>query len=298
MSAGIHKPVLLTETIEFLRAERKGLYLDCTLGLGGHARAILEQNPESHLVGFDMDESALLRAEENLNGFADRIELYHSDFRNIPDLDLDFQLVQGVLFDLGISSFQLDTPERGFSYNQEGPLDMRMDLRGRFTAAKIVNKYSEHKLAQIFFDYGELRQSRKLASAIVSKRKIQKIETTTQLFRIVEAVCHWRPQRGKTHPAARVFQALRIEVNQELAGLEDFIEHTTNRLSAGARVVGISFHSLEDRIVKHTFSRLASDQGHTPVLSVLTKKPVLPSESEVTDNFRSRSAKLRAAERM
>jgi len=298
MSAGIHTPVLLTETIDFLRAERKGLYLDCTLGLGGHARAILEQNPKSHLVGFDMDESALLRAEKNLNGFADRIELYHSDFRNIPDLDLEFPHVQGIVFDLGISSFQLDTPERGFSYNQEGPLDMRMDLRSRATAAKIVNKYSEPKLAQVFYEYGELRQSRKLASAIVSKRKVQKIETTTQLFRIVEAVCHWRPQRGKTHPAARVFQALRIEVNQELAGLDDFIERITKRLSTGARIVGISFHSLEDRIVKHTFSRLASGQDHTPVLSVLTKKPVIPSESEVAANFRSRSAKLRAAEKV
>ncbi|NOR15977.1 MAG: 16S rRNA (cytosine(1402)-N(4))-methyltransferase RsmH [Candidatus Aminicenantes bacterium] len=298
MSRGIHTPVLLTEAIEFLAAERKGLYLDCTVGLGGHTRAILEQNPKSRLVGFDMDESALLRAEKNLNGFADRIELYQSDFRNIPDLDLEFSQVRGILFDLGISSLQLDTPERGFSYSHEGPLDMRMDLRSRITAAKIVNKYSEPKLAQIFYDYGELRQSRKLAAAIASRRKIQTIETTTQLFRIVEDVCHWRPQRGKTHPAARVFQALRIEVNHELVGLDDFLERTITKLPAGARIVGISFHSLEDRIVKHTFSRLASGQDSPPVLKVLTKKPVLPSESEVTANFRSRSAKLRAAERM
>lgn len=298
MSRGSHTPVLLAETISYLGAERAGLYLDCTLGLGGHARAILEQNPASRIIGFDMDESALLRAEENLNGFADRIELYHSDFRNIPDLDLDFAHVRGILFDLGISSYQLDTPERGFSYSQEGPLDMRMDLRSRVTAAKIINKYSEPRLAKIFYDYGELRQSRKLASAIASRRKIQAIETTTQLFRIVEEVCHWRPQRGKTHPAARVFQALRIEVNQELTDLDGFIERTVRKLQTGARIVGITFHSLEDRIIKHTFVRLSSGQESEPLLRILTKKPVLPTDTEVAANFRSRSAKLRAAERV
>jgi 16S rRNA (cytosine1402-N4)-methyltransferase len=245
-----------------------------------------------------MDESALLKAEENLKGFSDRIELYHSDFRNIPDLDLDFAQVRGMIFDLGISSYQLDSPERGFSYSQEGPLDMRMDRRSRITAAKIINKYSEPRLAQIFYDYGELRQSRKLAAAIVSRRKLQKIETTTQLFRIVEEVCHWRPQRGKTHPAARVFQALRIEVNEELAELDAFIERTAGKLQAGARIVGISFHSLEDRIIKHTFARLASGQEKEPLIKILTKKPVRPTEEEVSVNFRSRSAKLRAAERV
>jgi 16S rRNA (cytosine1402-N4)-methyltransferase len=298
MSGGTHTPVLLNETIAYLGAEKAGLYLDCTLGLGGHARAILEQNPASRLVGFDMDESALLKAEENLKGFSDRIELYHSDFRNIPDLDLDFAQVRGMIFDLGISSYQLDSPERGFSYSQEGPLDMRMDRRSRITAAKIINKYSEPRLAQIFYDYGELRQSRKLAAAIVSRRKLQKIETTTQLFRIVEEVCHWRPQRGKTHPAARVFQALRIEVNEELAELDAFIERTAGKLQAGARIVGISFHSLEDRIIKHTFARLASGQEKEPLIKILTKKPVRPTEEEVSVNFRSRSAKLRAAERV
>lgn len=294
-----HIPVLLEEVLQHLNIEREGIYIDCTLGLGGHASALLQRNPGAELIGLDRDERSLQVARERLRDFADRIQIFHSDFRFLPELEVDFSRVKGVLVDLGISSFQLDDPERGFSFNQEGPLDMRMDQRAKTTAARILEKYSEPHLAQVFFEYGELRQSRKLARAIVSKRKIRKFESTTQLFQIVEDVCHWRAQKGKSHPAARVFQALRIEINQELQDLGDFLREIADRLPAGGRIAFISFHSLEDRIVKHTLTDLASDgEGRSPTLKILTKKPITPSAPEVEANFRSRSAKLRAAEKL
>jgi 16S rRNA (cytosine1402-N4)-methyltransferase len=294
-----HIPVLLEEVLQHLNIEREGIYIDCTLGLGGHASALLQRNPGAELIGLDRDELSLQVARERLRDFADRIQIFHSDFRFLPELGVDFSRVKGVLVDLGISSFQLDDPERGFSFNQEGPLDMRMDQRAKTTAARILEKYSEPHLAQVFFEYGELRQSRKLARAIVSKRKIRKFESTTQLFQIVEEVCHWRAQKGKSHPAARVFQALRIEINQELQDLGDFLREIADRLPAGGRIAFISFHSLEDRIVKHTLTDLASDgEGRSPTLKILTKKPITPSAPEVEANFRSRSAKLRAAEKL
>lgn len=294
-----HIPVLLEEVLQHLNIEREGIYIDCTLGLGGHASALLQRNPGAELIGLDRDELSLQVARERLRDFADRIQIFHSDFHFLPELEVDFSRVKGVLVDLGISSFQLDDPERGFSFNQEGPLDMRMDQRAKTTAARILEKYSEPHLAQVFFEYGELRQSRKLARAIVSKRKIRKLESTTQLFQIVEEVCHWRAQKGKSHPAARVFQALRIEINQELQDLGDFLREIADRLPAGGRIAFISFHSLEDRIVKHTLTDLASDgEGRSPTLKILTKKPVTPSAPEVEANFRSRSAKLRAAEKL
>jgi 16S rRNA (cytosine1402-N4)-methyltransferase len=298
MSGVIHIPVLLEEALELLNASKKGIYLDCTLGLGGHGFEILKRNPEAKLIGFDIDESSLLTAKKNLQPFADRLELYHSDFRYLPDLKLDFSDVAGVLIDLGVSSFQLDSPGRGFSYSHQGPLDMRMDHRNKVTAAKIISKYSEYKLAQIFWEYGELRQSKRLAAAIVSKRKIKKIETTKQLLEIVEEICHWRYQKGKIHPAAKVFQAIRIEVNQELKGLDTFLERIAHKVPSQARIVAISFHSLEDRIVKQTFARLASSDDAHPSVKLITKKPIFPSEEEVAHNFRSRSARLRAAERI
>ncbi|MFC2156405.1 16S rRNA (cytosine(1402)-N(4))-methyltransferase RsmH [Acidobacteriota bacterium] len=293
-----HIPVLLEETIEFLDGDGSGIFIDCTVGLGGHAKEILKKHPGCQLIGLDLDEKALLKARDNLQPFAERISLYHSDFRYLPDLNLDFKNIRGLLIDLGISSYQLDSPERGFSFSQEGPLDMRMDLRNKFTAHKIVNKFSESQLNQILFKYGELKQARRLAREIVSRRKINKIETTTELRRIVEEICRWRPQKGKIHPAAKVFQALRIEVNQELKNLGEFLEKTIHLLSSGTRIVVISFHSLEDRIIKQTFNRLASSEECPPCLKILTKKPIVPSEGEVAANSRSRSAKLRAAEKI
>ncbi len=293
-----HIPVLLEEVLEYLDAERPGIYLDGTIGLGGHTLEILRRNPQVKVIGFDLDESTLLEARKKLRPYSDRIELYHSDFRYIPDLKLDFTKVKGLLLDLGVSSFQLDNPERGLSYQHEGPLDMRMDTRNKTTASRILNRYSERNLTEIFRKYGELRQAKRLARAIASLRKNEKINSTSQLLNIIENVCHWRPQKGKTHPAARVFQALRIEVNQELTGVSHFLERITMVLKKGARLVVISFHSLEDRIIKRTFNRLASPVDSSPLLQILTKKPVTPEENEIISNFRSRSAKLRAAERL
>ena len=179
MNGSGHLPVLVEEVMDYLDIKREGIYVDCTLGLGGHALEIVKRNPKASLIGFDIDEMSLLKAEEKLNPFADRVKLYHSDFRYIPDLKIEFSNIRGILLDLGISSFQLDSPERGFSFNQDGPLDMRMDLRNKITAYKIINKYSEHKLAQIFREYGELRQAKRLGKEIVSRRKSEKIETTT-----------------------------------------------------------------------------------------------------------------------
>ena len=297
MSDRGHIPVLLKEVLEFLDTSRGGVYVDCTLGLAGHGRAVLESNPRASLIGLDVDETSLLEAGQNLAPFAKRVRLYHSDFRNLPDLDVDFSSVRGVLLDLGISSFQLDSPERGFSYSQDGPLDMRMDFRNKTTALKIIERSSEARLAEIFRDFGELRQARQLARSIVSRRKVRRIETTTELCRTIEEVCRWRPQKGRIHPAAKAFQALRIEVNQELAGLSDFLKTVAERVTAGTRIVAIAFHSLEDRIVKHTFQDLAGEEGRS-ILRILTKKPVMASDEEVARNSRSRSAKLRAAERI
>jgi 16S rRNA (cytosine1402-N4)-methyltransferase len=298
MNASSHIPVLVEEVMDYLDIQREGVYVDCTIGLGGHAFEILRRNPEARVIGFDIDEQALEKARDRLQPFADRVVLYHGDFREMPELPIDFASVRGILLDLGLSSFQLDSPERGFSFNLEGPLDMRMDVRNKVTASKIIQEYSEPRLAELFRNYGELRQSRFLAKEIVSRRKVRKIERTTQLRRLVEGVCRWRPQKGKIHPAAKVFQALRIEVNQELKGLSDFIERVAHRISRGARILAISFHSLEDRIVKHTFVRLASSERNHPLLRILTRKPVSPSEREIAENSRAKSAKLRVGERV
>jgi 16S rRNA (cytosine1402-N4)-methyltransferase len=298
MIGSSHIPVLLEEVMEYLDIRRKGVYVDCTIGLGGHALEILKRNQESEIIGFDIDEQALLLTRDRLQPYSDRVKLFHSDFKHLPDLDTDFSAIKGILIDLGFSSFQLDSSERGFSFNLEGPLDMRMDMRNKITASKILHKYSERKLAEIFRDYGELRQARVLAREIVSRRKIKKWEKTTELRRVVEEVCRWRPQRGKIHPAAKVFQAIRIEVNQELQGLAEFLEKIIRKMSAGARIIAISFHSLEDRIIKQSFNRLAKPNSGNPILKILTKKPVTPTEKEIAANSRARSAKLRAGEKL
>lgn len=298
MSEKEHIPVLSEEVFNYLGIKRAGTYVDCTLGLGGHAIEILKRNSQASLLGFDIDETSLLKAKKKLEIYSERVVLYHSDFRYLPDLRLDFTSIKGILLDLGVSSFQLDSPERGFSFNLEGPLDMRMDLRNKMTAHKVINTYSEQKLAQIFKEYGELRQARLLARKIFTIRKAEKIETTTQLRKIVEEICRWRPQKGKIHPAAKVFQAIRIEVNQELRGLSSFLERLVHKANEKTRIVAISFHSLEDRIIKHTFSELAVPISGHPLLRILTKKPITPAEEEINLNFRARSAKLRAAERI
>jgi 16S rRNA (cytosine1402-N4)-methyltransferase len=293
-----HCPVLLADVLEFLNVGREGVYIDCTLGLAGHAVAILERNPRASLVGLDRDELSLRQAREKLKPFGGRVRLFHSDFKYLPELGLNFQDVRGVLVDLGISSFQLDSPERGFSFSQEGPLDMRMDQRSKITAGKLIHALPEPKLAELLENYGELPHTRRLAREIVRLRKLGLVETTSDLRRIVEDVYRWRPQKGKIHPAAKAFQALRIEVNQELEGLPEFLDETIRLSVPGTRFIAISFHSLEDRIVKHTFAGLASRQDKEPLVRILTKKPVMAGPAEVAANSRARSAKLRAAERV
>ncbi|MFW6140352.1 MAG: 16S rRNA (cytosine(1402)-N(4))-methyltransferase RsmH [Acidobacteriota bacterium] len=295
MSKQAHIPVLLEEIMSYLDIQKKGIYLDCTMGPGGHSAEILKRSPEAQIIGFDLDEKSLIKAKENLKDFAERAALYHSDFRYIPELKIDFSAVRGILLDLGVSSFQLDDPKRGFSYQKKGPLDMRMDLRNKTTASKIINKSSEKKLAQIFREYGELKQAKILAKEIYTRRKTKKIKTTKQLLKLTEEVCRWRPQRGKTHPAARVFQALRIEVNQELKDLDEFLEKIIKLTPKNTRTAVISFHSLEDRIVKHTMKKLASPKLDPPLITILTKKPVTPNKKEIEANFRARSAKLRVS---
>jgi len=295
MSQQAHIPVLLEEVLSLLDTQREGVYLDCTIGLGGHSSEILRRSKNAQVIGFDIDEKALMKAKENLKPFADRVTLYHSDFRYIPELKIDFSSIRGILLDLGLSSFQLDNPQRGFSYQKKGPLDMRMDLRNKTTAAKILNRSSENKLAQIFWEYGELRQAKILAKEIYSRRKKEEINTTSQLLKITEEICRWRPQKGKTHPAARVFQALRIEVNQELKDLDAFLEKIVKLTPKNTRTAVISFHSLEDRIIKQTMKKLASSKQERPFITILTKKPVTPAKKEIEANFRARSAKLRVS---
>jgi 16S rRNA (cytosine1402-N4)-methyltransferase len=293
-----HVPVLLEEALRQLEIGRAGTYIDGTLGMGGHSFEILKRNPAASVIGFDRDEASLRRAGERLAEFGDRVRLYHGDFKEIPGLGLDLGRVRGVLLDLGMSSFQLDAPERGFSFNADGPLDMRMDLRTKATAASILERYSEARLDGMFRAYGELPHTRRLAREIVTRRKLHPFETTGQLRRLVEEIYRWRPQKGKIHPAAKAFQALRIEINGELEGLGEFLESMASGTRQGTRLVVIAFHSLEDRIVKRTFAALATPAEGAPRLRVLTKKPVTASESEVAANPRSRSAKLRAAERI
>jgi 16S rRNA (cytosine1402-N4)-methyltransferase len=298
MTENGHRPVLPTEVIEFLDAGRAGVYLDCTLGLAGHASLLLAKNPKARLIGLDRDASSLEVARERLRPFAKRVTLYQADFKDLDELDIPFENVRGVLADLGISSFQLDNAERGFSYQHEGPLDMRVDLRQKTTAGKILHTYPEQKLAEMFARYGELPQTRRLAREIVHLRKLGRLETTGDLRVLVERIYQWRPQKGRLHPAAKAFQALRIEINGELDGLGEFIDATVRRAATGTRFVLISFHSLEDRIVKRAFHALAAPEDAAPLLEVLTRKPVMASEAEVADNSRARSAKLRAAERL
>jgi 16S rRNA (cytosine1402-N4)-methyltransferase len=298
MTENGHLPVLLTEVIEFLDAARPGLYVDCTLGLAGHALAILGKNPKARLVGLDRDARSLEIARERLKPYAKRVTLYQADFKDLGTLDIPFDKVRGVLVDLGISSFQLDTPERGFSYMHEGPLDMRVDLRMKTTAARILHSYTEQKLAGMFARYGELPQTRRLAREIVHLRKLGRLETTGDLRLLIERIYQWRPQKGRIHPAAKAFQALRIEVNGELDGLGEFLDAAVRRAARGARFVVISFHSLEDRIVKRAFHALAAPEDGAPLITTLTRKPVMASEAEVAGNSRARSAKLRAAERL
>jgi 16S rRNA (cytosine1402-N4)-methyltransferase len=285
---------MTAEVLQHLRPERGGVFIDCTVGLGGHARALLEAGA-TRLIGLDRDRHALAGAAETLSAWRDRIDLVHSDYRSLEEvLDArDIAVVDGALADLGVSSMQFDAPGRGFSFQRDEPLDMRMDQSAGDTAADLVARSSERELADAIFQYGEERFSRRIARAIVDARRETPVATTGRLASIVRRAI---PRRGfaRIDPATRTFQALRIWVNRELEGLDRFLEAAVRRLRAGARLVVITFHSLEDRIVKHTLRALESgDAG----VRVLTRKPIVPSDEEITRNPRARSAKLRAAER-
>ena len=291
----VHDPVLTAEAMALLAAERGGLFVDCTVGLGGHTQALLEAGA-SKVLGLDRDRDALRMAGERLNAFGERVELVHADYRDLPRV-LDERGVAGVagaLADLGVSSMQLDAEGRGFSFRRDEPLDMRMDQSQGPTAADLLRQAGEEELANVIFEHGEERYSRRIARAIVAARRTTEIATTGQLAQLVRRAV---PHRGyqRIDPATRTFQALRIWVNRELEQLDEFLGTACSRLLTGARLVVITFHSLEDRIVKHAFRALA--QGRA-ALQVLTKRPIVPGDAEIERNPRARSAKLRAIERL
>jgi 16S rRNA (cytosine1402-N4)-methyltransferase len=291
-----HVPVMTAEVLAHLRPEQGGLFVDCTVGLGGHSRALLEAGA-TRIIGFDRDLDALARARETLAPWGDRVELVHADYRAIADVLDSKQIdrVDGTLADLGVSSMQFDAPGRGFSFMRDEPLDMRMDRTGGETAADLVAQSSERDLADAIFQFGEERFSRRIARALVEARGQAPVDTTGRLAAIVRRAIPHRGGHVRIDPATKTFQALRIWVNRELDGLDRFVETAARRLRAGARLAVITFHSLEDRIVKHTLRAL---QQRESLIQVLTKKPLVPSDEEVDRNPRARSAKLRAAERM
>ena len=291
-----HEPVMTTELVAVLCPDRGGQFLDCTVGAGGHARALLEAGAD-HLLGLDRDREVLPLAAAVLAPWADRVELAHADFRQIdPVLDQRaLSTLDGALADLGMSSVQLAAEGRGFSFRRDEPLDMRMDRSTGPTAAEMIHDASEQTLADRIFEYGEERYSRRIARAIVSTRRREPLTSTGQLAALVRRVV----PRGRTQridPATRTFQALRIWVNEELEGLDQLLRSLCRRLRAGARVAIITFHSLEDRIVKRALREL--ERGQDVAVRVLTKRPLRPGPEEITRNPRARSAKLRAAERL
>lgn len=282
-----HIPVLLKETLELLNPQEGKVFVDATLGGGGHAEALLTQNSELKIIAFDQDPDAIASAKERLSSH-NNIEYIQDNFRNLKKHIKE--PVDGMLFDLGISSYQIDTSSRGFSVQKDGPLDMRMDQTQKINAADMVNTFRQEDLTKIFFEFGEERFSRRIAKAIINKRDNQKIETTQQLKEIIEkAIPTWKKRESVT----RIFQALRIAINNELDNLKTALVDAIDLLKPGGKIVVISYHSLEDRITKHTF-RSANKEGQ---LDILTKKPILATADEVASNPRARSAKLRAGEK-
>jgi 16S rRNA (cytosine1402-N4)-methyltransferase len=292
----VHVPVLVDEVRTLLEPERGGVFVDCTVGLGGHARMLLEGGA-SRLVGIDRDTDALAVATSALEPWVDRVTLVHANYRELADvLDrLGLKTVSGVLADFGVSSMQLDAEGRGFSFKRDEPLDMRMDRTRGETAAEMLDRVDEGELADIIYRFGEERRSRQVAYGIVMARQQAPITTTGRLAEIVRRGVRARGWQ-RIDPATRTFQALRIWVNGELDGLESFIGTAASRLEAGGRLALISFHSLEDRVAKHTLRDLA--RGEEATVKVLTKHPVTASEAEAAANPRARSAKLRAAVRV
>ncbi len=307
MSLSVHVPALLDEVIAGLQAQRGGYFVDCTVGLGGHAAAILEKiSPSGRLLGIDTDPEAIKVSQDKLSDYGEAVTLVNDDFVNLEAIcrRYHFHPVDGILFDLGVSSLQLDTAERGFSFQLDAPLDMRFNPGQGLTASDIVNSFSEQELAKLIERYGEERHSRRIARYIVQNRPIA---TTVELAHLVEQASGGK--HAKIHPATRTFMALRIAVNSELQNLELALKQTINLLRPGGRLTVISYHSLEDRIVKQ-FMRCAASSclcppgtvvclcGHVPTLKLISRKVIKPTSLEIESNPRSRSAKLRIAERL
>lgn len=296
MTTILHEPVLPVETVELLAPVGRGLVVDCTVGTGGHTAALLEAGA-TQVLGLDRDAEVLPLARERLAGWKDRVQLVHADYRRLDEVlnGLGIDRVDGALADLGHSSVQLEADGRGFSFRREDPLDMRMDRTQGRTLAELLHDVTPDTLADVIFNYGEERHSRRIARAVVAACDGAGVTTTTELAAIVRRAARYRGH-SRIDPATRTFQALRIWVNQELEGLDTFLRSAVRRLSDGARLAVISFHSLEDRIVKYTLREL--ERGGEVALRVLTRKPVRPGEDERRRNPRARSAKLRAAERV
>lgn len=289
-----HTPVMVEEVMEYLKPCSPFTYIDCTIGTGGHTYEILRRSsPHGRVIGVDKDQESINIAIKRLKEFEGRFIFFGSDYRDIFDLPIDWRAIKGAIVDLGLSSYQLQRGERGFSFNIDGPLDMRFSKDSSLTAEKVLNTYRREELIRVFKDYGEVQNPYKLVDNILEIRKKKPFKTTSELRELVERIYRWRPVKGKSHPAQKIFQALRIEVNDELNGLDNFLYKLVENLSPQSTLVVISFHSLEDRIVKNTFKRLQKEG----IGEILTKKPLSPSKEEIERNPSSRSSKLRCIRR-
>jgi len=307
-----HTTVLLKETVDGLEVKPDGVYVDCTLGGAGHSSYLLSQLSEKgHLYAFDQDDIALANAKEKLANYDGQVTFIKSNFRYLKEklTEHGVEKVDGIIFDLGVSSPQLDTPERGFSYHHDAPLDMRMDQQSEISAYNVVNEWSYEALVKIFFKYGEEKFSKQIARKIETYREKEAIKTTGQLVEIIKEAIPAPARRKGGHPAKRIFQAIRIAVNDELKVFEEAIEQSIDLLKQGGRVSVITFHSLEDRICKSAFKEAATPpeiprnmpyipEGYEPKIKIITRKPIIPSEKELEENNRARSAKLRIAEKI
>lgn len=307
-----HTTVLLKETVDGLNIKPDGVYVDCTLGGAGHSEYLVKQlSPQGRLICFDQDTTAIENAKVRLGDYVDRVTFVHSNFRYLKDelYKLNIHQVDGILYDLGVSSPQLDTPERGFSYHHDAPLDMRMDQTAPLTAFHVVNEWAYEDLVRIFFRYGEEKFSKQVARKIEEARKKQPVETTGQLVELIKEGIPAAARRKGGHPAKRIFQAIRIAVNDELGAAEESLVDAIELLKIGGRISVITFHSLEDRLCKTLFKEASSlpdlppglpviPDDMKPVLKLITRKPILPSDEELAANNRSRSAKLRIAEKI
>lgn len=307
-----HTTVLLKETVDGLNIKPNGLYVDCTLGGAGHSEYLVQQlSPEGRLICFDQDMTAIENAKARLKDYLDRVTFVHSNFRYLKEElnNLNIHEIDGVLYDLGVSSPQIDTPERGFSYHHDAPLDMRMDQTAQLSAFHVVNEWTYEELVRIFFRYGEEKFSKQIARKIEQAREDKPIETTGELVELIKEGIPAPARRKGGHPAKRVFQAIRIAVNDELGAAEDSLIDAIELLTIGGRISVITFHSLEDRLTKTVFKESSSlpdlppglpiiPEDAKPVLKLVTRKPIVPSEEEVQANNRARSAKLRIAEKI